>query len=163
LGCCNRSEITSAESASAIATIPSASQRGGVTAAISAPSATQLSADSATVAASPPSAPRPAQASANAGAASRASHGRAPCISQPSASAASGGTPTSATYVSAVALAWPSSWPTATKPITDSAGTSAHQALRSRPSRPGDHAATSATTAAWHSDRIAIDSQNGSI
>jgi len=88
--------MTSAESASAIATIPSANQRAGVTAAISAPSATQLSAESATAAPCPAMPERSAHASANAGSTSSARAGRPPCISQPSASAANSGTATSA-------------------------------------------------------------------
>ena len=81
-------------SATAIATIPAASQRGGVTAASSTPSVTQLSADSTSAAASPARPPRSAQASANSGATSSARAGRggwAFQASQPSASAASSG------------------------------------------------------------------------
>jgi hypothetical protein len=147
LGCCKRSEITSAESASAIATIPSASQRVGVTAAISAPRATQLSPDRARAALSPASPPRSAHASANAAGTSRASAGRAPCISHPSANAASSGTATSAIYVSAVALAASAALPIATNPITETVGTSAHQPLRNARRRAGAHARGSATTA----------------
>ena len=91
-------------SATAIATIPAASQRGGVTAASSAPSAAQLSADRHSAAASPARPPRSAQASANrAGTASSARSGRggsASQASQPSASTARIGTARSARYVS---------------------------------------------------------------
>jgi hypothetical protein len=45
-GACNKLETTNAVSAQAIATIPTANQLVGVTPAIKAPSATQLSAES---------------------------------------------------------------------------------------------------------------------
>jgi len=163
LGCCSRSDITSAESASAIATIPIASQRVGVTAAIIAPSATQLSADSAVAAPSPASPPRSAHASANAAGTSTTSAGRAPCISQPSASAASSGTAPSAIYVSAVALTVSAALPIATNPITEIAGIKAHQALCNACRRAGAHRRGSATTTPWHSDRTPIETQNGGI
>jgi len=98
-GRCNRSDTTSVVSATAIATMPAASQRGGVTAASSTPSVTQLSADSPSAAASPANPPRSAHASANSAGTSRALAGRggwAFQASQPSASAASTGTATSA-------------------------------------------------------------------
>ena len=112
MGACRRSEITKAESAMAIATIPKASQRAGVTPAIRVPKATHRA---------PTESPRrPGQRarrgrpkpSANRGATSKARPGRAPCISQPSASAASRGTPTSAIYVRACALASSATRPT---------------------------------------------------
>jgi hypothetical protein len=155
-------ETTKAVSAQAIATIPSASQRAGVTPAISVPSATQLSAVNATPAVSPTSPPRSTQASANSGIAHSASHGLAPCISQPSARAAPIGTPTSAIYVSAWALARSASEATATKPTIESAGTSAHRRLRRRAIHAGDQARGNATTKPWQSESVAIESQNGS-
>jgi hypothetical protein len=162
-GCCSRSEITSAESANAIATIPNASHRVGVTAAMMAPSATQLSADSAVAALSPARPPRSAQASAKAAGTSRTSKGRAPCISHPRASAANSGTATSAIYVSAVALAVSAALPIATNPITDIAGIKAHQPLCNACKRSGAHRRGSATTAPWHTDRTPIETQNGGI
>ncbi len=160
-GACSRLETTKAVSAQAIATIPSASQRAGVTPAISVPSATQLSPVSATPAASPASPPRSAHASANSGATSNANQGLAPCINQPSASAAPIGTPTSAIYVSAWALACSASEATATKPTIESAGTSAHRRLRRRAIHAGDQARGSATTRPWQSESTTIESQNG--
>ena len=96
LGACSRSVSTSHVSAAAIARIPSFSQPGGVTAASSSPRVTQHSAHSSVAAPSPHSVVRLAQASANSGAASSASHGRAPWVAQPSAAAASSGTAISA-------------------------------------------------------------------
>ncbi len=148
-------------SAQAIATIPTASQRAGVTPAIRAPSATQLSAESKTPAPCPTSAPRSAHASTNSGTTSNAKPGLAPCISQPSASAASSGTATSATYVSAWALASSASEPTATNPTIDSAGTSAHRRLCKRAIHAGVQDRGSVTTRPWQSDSTAIETQNG--
>jgi hypothetical protein len=51
--------------------------------------------------------------------------------------------------------------PIATNPITETAGTSAHQPLRKARRRAGAHARGSATTNPWQSDRIPIDAQNG--
>jgi len=96
LGRCSRSEITSAASATAIATIPAASQRGGVTIASSTPSVTQLSAERTSALACPARPPRSAQASANRPSASSAMVGRAAGVSHASAAAASGGTAHSA-------------------------------------------------------------------
>lgn len=145
----------------AIATIPKASHRAGVTPAIKAPKATQESADRPTAAPCPARPLRSAQAKANIGTTSRASPGRAPCISQPSASAASRGTPTSATYVSACALVCSATKPMATKPITESAGTKAQRPLCKRAIQAGDQARGRATTKPWQSDSTAIESQNG--
>ena len=161
LGACNRSEITKAESARAIATIPTASQRAGVTPAIRAPRATHESAESTSAAPWPASAPRSAQARANSGITRRASGALAPCMSQPSASAASRGTPTSAIYVSACALACSATRPTATKPITESAGTKAHRRLCKRSIQAGEKPRGSATTKPWQSESTPIESQNG--
>jgi hypothetical protein len=160
-GASNKLETTNAVSTHAIATIPSASQRVGVTPAISVPSATQLSAVSATAAPSPARPLRSAHASANIGTTSSASQGLAPCISQPSASAAPIGTPTSAIYVNASALASSASEPTATKPTIESAGISAHQRLCQRAIHCGDHNRGNATTRPWQSDSTAIEAQNG--
>ena len=145
----------------AIATIPKANQRAGVTPAIRAPRATHESADRATAAPCPASPPRSAQARANRGATSRARPGRAPCISQPSASAANRGTPTSAIYVSACALAPSATRPTATNPITERAGAKAHRRLWKRAIQAGDQARGRATTKPWQSDSKPIESQNG--
>jgi hypothetical protein len=160
-GACNKLETTSAVSAQAIATIPTASQRDGVTLAIRAPSATQLNAESRTPAPWPRSAPRSAHASTNSGTTSSAMPGRAPYISQPSANAASSGTATSAIYVKASALPCSASEPTATKPTIESAGTSAHQRLRKRAIHAGDQDRGSATTKPWQSDSTAMEAQNG--
>jgi hypothetical protein len=145
----------------AIATIPKASQRAGVTPAIRAPKATHESADRATAAPWPASPPRSAQAKANRGATSKARPGRALCINQPSASAASKGTPTRAIYVSACALVRSATRPTATNPITERAGTKAHRRLCKRAIQAGDQARGRATTKPWQSDNKPIESQNG--
>jgi|GEM_PF-6049567 len=145
----------------AIATIPTASQRAGVTPAIRAPKATHESADRATAAPWPASPLRSAQANANRGATSTANQGLPPCMSQPSASAASRGTPTSAIYVSAWALACSATRPIATKPITESAGTKAHRRLCKRAIQAGDQARGRATTKPWQSESTPIESQNG--
>ncbi|HEX3692934.1 MAG TPA: hypothetical protein VHU13_06275 [Solirubrobacteraceae bacterium] len=60
-----------------------------------------------------------------------------------------------------MALAVSAALPIATNPITDTAGISAHQPLRSLPNQTGDQTADSATTAAWLSERTPIDIQNG--
>ncbi|HEX4116605.1 MAG TPA: hypothetical protein VHY18_12110 [Solirubrobacteraceae bacterium] len=148
-------------SAQAIATIPTASQRAGVTPAIRAPSATQLSAESKTPAPWPRRALRSVHANTNKGTASSAKPGRPPCISQPSANAASSGTATRATYVKACALACSASVPTATKPTIESAGTSAHRRLCKRAIHAGDQLRGSATTKPWQSDSTAMETQNG--
>jgi hypothetical protein len=148
-------------SAQAIAIIPTASQRAGVTPAISVPSATQLSADSRTPAPWPTSPLRSAHASTNNGTTSSANPGRAPRISQPSASAASSGTATRATYVRAWALAYSANEPTATKPTIESAGMSAHRRLRKCAIQDGDQGRGSATTKPWQSDSTAMETQNG--
>lgn len=132
--------------------------------AISAPNATQLSADSTTAAPSAASPPRPAQASANSGTTTRASAGfprPAGHTNQPSASAANSGTPTSAIYVSACALPSSAIPPTATKPITDTAGITAHSGLRTLASLPGDQARGNHTTTPWQRESDPIDTQNG--
>jgi hypothetical protein len=154
-------ETTNTVSAQAIATIPTASQRAGVTPAIRVPSATQLSAESKTPAPWPRRALRSTHAKTNSGTTSSAKPGRAPCISQPSASAASNGTATSATYVNACALASSASEPTATKPTIESAGTSAHRRLRKRAIHAGDQDRGNATTRPWQSDSTAMEAQNG--
>jgi hypothetical protein len=71
-GRCSRSDTTSAVSATAMATIPPASHCGGVTAARSTPSVTQLRADSTSAAPSPARPPRSIQARANSGSTSSA-------------------------------------------------------------------------------------------
>ena len=91
-------------SAAAIARIPSFSHDGGVTAASSTPSVTQLSADRSAAAPSPTSVVRLVQASRNSGTDTSASHGLDPRDAQPSAAAARIGTATSARYVSPVAV-----------------------------------------------------------
>ncbi len=82
-------------------------------------------------------------------------------MSQPSASAASRGTPTSAIYVSAWALARSATKPTATNPITESAGTKAHRRLCKRAIHAGDQARGRATTKPWQNESKPIESQNG--
>ncbi|HEV7936880.1 MAG TPA: hypothetical protein VGP18_02515 [Solirubrobacteraceae bacterium] len=161
LGACNKLETTSAVSAQAIATTPTASQRAGVTPAIRAPSATQLNADSKTPAPWPRRALRSAHANANNGTTNSAKPGRAPCIRPPSASAASSGTAIKATYVNACALACSASEPTATKPTIESAGTSAHRRLCKRAIHAGDQDRGKATTRPWQSDSAAMEAQNG--
>lgn len=71
------------------------------------------------------------------------------------------GTPTSAIYVSACALPSSAIPPTATKPITESAGINAHRGLRTPASLPGDQARGSHTTTPWQSESDEIDTQNG--
>ncbi len=150
-------------SATAIATIPAANHRGGVTAASPTPSAAQLSADSQSAAPSPARPPRSIQASANSGSTSSAQRGRAPYASRPSASAASSGTAHSARYVSPCALACSAARATNTKPITDSGGTTAQRRPRSRASRGSLSAPGTATSAPCKSDSTAIDSQKGGM
>ncbi len=79
-----------------MAMIPSFSQPPGATAPSSAPSVTQLSAESSAAAASPVSDRRNTQARTNSTTAPIATGGRAPWLIQPRAAAASGGTATSA-------------------------------------------------------------------
>ncbi len=150
-------------SAAAIATIPAANHRGGVTAASSTPSAAQLSADSASATPSPARPPRSIQASANSAGTSSAQRARAPYTSRPSASAASGGTAHSARYVSPCALARSVARATKTKPITDSGGITAQRRPRTRASLGSLSAPGTATSAPCTSDSTAIDSQKGGM
>src|SRR5262249_15020596 len=111
---------------------------------------------SASAAVWPISEPGAAQAMTKSGATAAAHSGRAPCTSQPRASAALGGTARSASHESAVA----DSPAQATIPITttiERAGTSAHQGLRKRSSQAKRRAAGNATSAACTTPRIAIE------
>ena len=111
---------------------------------------------------SPTNASGAAQAIRNSGGTAAAHSGRAPCTSRASASAANGGTASSASQESAVA----DSPCQATIPITttiDPAGTSAHQGLRNRSSQPKRHARGRATSAACTRLRIAIETPNDGI
>src|SRR6476619_5186056 len=105
---------------------------------------------------SPSSASGAAQARANRGGTAAAHSGRPPRTSQPRASAAKGGTATSASQESTVADS-PSQ---ATIPMTttiESAGTSAHQRLRNASSQANRRACGSATSTACTRLRIAIE------
>ena len=97
-GAWSRSETTSQVSAPAIATIPSFSQPGGVTAASSTPSVTQLSADSSAAGrlAGERCSARPRRSTNSGIAAERSERPATRATAQPSAAAASGGTATSA-------------------------------------------------------------------
>ncbi len=142
--------------------MPAANQRGGVTAASSTPSVTQLSAERTSAALSPARPPRSAQASANSGTTSSAPTGRAPWESQPSASAASTGTAHSARYVSPCALLRSAARATNTKTITEAGGIRAQRLPVSRASRGVESARGSATSAPWARDSSAMEVQNGS-
>ena len=126
---------TSAASASAIATIPAASQRGGVTIASSTPSATQLSAESTSAAAWPPSAPRSTQASANRTRheqrARRARAGRQPAERE---RGERGHGAQREVRQALRACAFGGTAPIATKPITESGGIAAQRLSRRRAS-----------------------------
>ena len=135
----------------------------GVTAASSTPSATQLSAERTSAAPSPANPPRSIQASANSGSTSSALAGRAPCESQPRASAARRGHGAQRQIGEPLALARSAARAMSTKAITDTGGIAAQRRPRSRASHAAAGARGTATTAPWARESSAIDSQKGGI
>ncbi len=127
--------------------MPAPSQRAGVTAPSNEPRATQLSAERSVAAMSPARPPRSAQASANRTGTSSIASGRAGRERNPSAAAASGGTATSARYVSPWALAVSASRAINTKARTDAGRTAAQPPARRR-SRAGVRGARGSATSA---------------
>ena len=143
----------------AIATMPSLSSVSGAAPASSRPSVTHEPTISTIVASWPTRVSWSAHASASSGTASGASHQRAPCIAQPSASAQPGGISSSATHVSTSAVCGTRSIATITTTI-DSGRTSAHAPPRKRCSARGTPAAGSATQAACAAVRTRLSAPN---
>jgi len=132
----------------AIVTIPAFSQMPGTRPASRRPSVIVESAVSAAAAASPASVPVPIHPHASSATASSAYASRAPRIAQPSASAAPGGTSTSATQVSPSAT-WGMSAIAPTTTAIDNGRMSAQARPLRRSSHGGIPAAGSATSDAW--------------